>query len=95
MASLTIPNSVTSIGDAAFIGCSGLKKITLNSDAIVSKSYYYSDKGLRDMFGDQVSEYVLGDAITKIGECAFENCDSLTSVTISNSMSHPKKSRHI
>ncbi len=37
--SVTIPNSVTSIGEYAFYGCMGLKKIFNNSSLLLSKGY--------------------------------------------------------
>ncbi len=59
LTSVTIGNSVTSIGDGAFSGCSVLTSVTLNSNAIASKSYSSND-GLKNIFGDQVTKYILG-----------------------------------
>ncbi len=59
LSSITIPNSVTSIGDGAFSGCSVLTSVTLNSNAIASNSYSSND-GLKNIFGDQVTKYILG-----------------------------------
>ena len=78
LTSVTIPNSVTSIGGSAFSGCSDLTKVTLNCNAIVSK--------LKDIFGSQVKNYVLGKDVTSIGDGAFSGCSGLTSVTIPNSV---------
>jgi hypothetical protein len=39
---------------------------------------------LRNVFGSQVKEYVLGDNVTSIGSYAFCNCTGLTSITIPN-----------
>ena len=79
------PRKVTSIGDYAFSECSGLTKVTLNSNAIASKSYSYGYT-LGNIFGSQVNEYVLGDDVTSIGSYAFYDCSGLTSVTIGNSV---------
>ena len=38
------------------------------------------------IFGSQVTEYIIGDEVTSIGDCAFEGCTGLTSVTIGNSV---------
>ena len=83
LTSVTIPNSVTSIRARAFYGCSALTSVTINSDAIVNKQYSL-DSNLSHIFGSQVAEYVIGDNVIEIGESAFHDCSSLTSVTIVN-----------
>ena len=85
LTSIEIPNSVTSIGNYAFYGCSGLTKVELNSNAVASKSYS-SSSSLNNIFGSQVKEYILGEDVTSIGNCAFYYCSSLTSIEIPNSL---------
>ena len=85
LTSITIPNSVTSIGDDAFWFCDSLTSVTINSDAIVNKTYLYS-YNISDIFGSQVTEYIIGDDVKGIGDYAFAVCSSLTSVTIGNSV---------
>ena len=83
--SVTIPNSVTSIGDDAFSWCSSLTSVTINSDAIVNKAYTFNDN-LSNIFGSQVTQYIIGDNVKGIGDDAFSRCFSLTSITIPNSV---------
>ena len=87
LTSVTIPNSVTSIGESAFEECSSLTSVTLNSNTIVGKDYECnSNITIKSIFGKQVTEYILGDEITRIGDWAFYICTGLTSVTIGNSV---------
>ena len=85
LTSVTIPNSVTSIANGAFTGCSRLITVTLNSNTIVSKKYA-SNINIGTKFGTQVKKYIIGEDVTSIGDVAFYNCSSLTSVTIPNSV---------
>ena len=90
LTSVTIPNSVTSINDK-FDGCSSLAFIHVSSD----NSYYYSIDGV--LFEKNTSKlircpegksgsYQIPDGVTSIGQSAFKNCTSLTSVTIPDSV---------
>ena len=83
LTSVTIGDGVTSIGEWAFWRCSSLTSVTINSDAIVNKQYS-PNSNLSDIFGSQVTEYVIGDNVIGIGERAFDGCSFLTSVTIGN-----------
>ena len=85
LTSITIPNSVTSIGEDAFSGCTGLTSVTINSNDLVSKSYTLSSN-LSSIFGTQVKEYIIGEAVTTIRNFAFDGCTSLTSITIPSSV---------
>ncbi|MCI7338512.1 MAG: leucine-rich repeat domain-containing protein [Bacteroidales bacterium] len=76
---LMIPNSVTSIGNYAFSGCSGLTKITIPNSVTSIGEYAFSGcSGLTSI--------TIPNSVTSIGEYAFKYCSSLTSVTIPNSV---------
>ena len=81
--SLTIPSSVTSIGQDAFIGCIGLTSVTWNAKTCVlpysnSKTPFYNMTGLKT--------FVIGEDVEIIPRALCYGCSGLTSVTISNSV---------
>lgn len=74
-----IPNSVTSIRDNAFSGCSGLTSITIpNSVRRIENHAFSNCTGLTSV--------TIGNGVTSIGNYAFSRCPGLTSVTIGNSV---------
>ncbi len=74
-----IPNSVTSIGGAAFAYCSGLTSVTIpNSVTSIGYGAFYKCSGLTSV--------TIGNSVTSIGDEAFAYCSALTSVTIGNSV---------
>ena len=85
LTSVTIGNSVTSIGANPFIGCSSLIKVEINSSSIVSQAFT-STSNMKNIFGAQVKEYIIGNSVTSIGDYAFNDCTGLTSVTVGNSV---------
>jgi len=76
---LVIPNSVTSIGNSAFYGCSGLTSITIpNSVTSIGEGAFSGCSGLTSI--------TIPNSVTSIGEGAFSGCSGLTSITIPNSV---------
>ena len=76
---ITIPESVTSIGDNAFYECSGLTSVTIpNSVTSIGDNAFSGCTGLTSV--------TIGNSVTSIGNSAFSECSGLTSVTIGNSV---------
>ena len=63
-----------------FSNCSNLSTVTINSNHIISKAYTQSSS-LKMVFGNQVTNYIIGSDVTNIGAFAFYDCTSLTSLT--------------
>ncbi len=56
--SVTIPNSVTSIGESAFYNCSGLTSVTIpNSVTSIGKSAFYNCSGLKKVIVQNIKNW--------------------------------------
>ena len=77
--SITIPNSVKSIGNRAFYECKSLQSITIpNSVTSIGKEAFSCCESLQSI--------TIPNSVKSIGNYAFRNCESLQSVTIPNSV---------
>ena len=100
--SITIPDSVTSIGNDAFGDCGNLTDITI-PDSVTSIGDYtfYGCKSLtsitipcsvtsigNDAFGfcENLTNITIPDSVTSISDDAFSNCENLTDITIPDSV---------
>ena len=89
LTSITIPNSVTSIEQSAFAACSGLSSIVVESGNTV----YDSRDNCNAIIITETDELIAGfkntiipNSVTRIGNWAFVDCSSMTSITIPNSV---------
>ena len=98
-----IPNSITSIENEAFYGCSGLTSVTIpNSVTTIGYDAFGGCSGLTSVaipnsvtainggtFGgcSGLTSVTIPNSVTTIGNNAFRGCSGLTSVTFPNSVS--------
>lgn len=79
LTSVTISDSVTSVGEGAFKNCTSLTSVTIGGGvtSIGSEAFYYCSS---------LTSVTIPDSVTSIGDYAFIYCSSLTSVTIPDSV---------
>ena len=85
LTSIEIPNTITSIGYNAFDGCSGLKSVHTSDIAawcaisfenhLANPLYYAHNLYLNSKL---ITDLVIPNSVTSIGNYAFENCSGLT-----------------
>ena len=89
LTSVTIGNSVTSIGNWAFSGCPSLTKTNYTGDiagwcdikfggSYANPMHYSNNFFINDQ---EIKDLVIPNSVTSIGDHAFANCSSLTSIT--------------
>ena len=79
ISSISIPNSVTSIGENAFKSCSALTSVTIGNSVTSIGGNAFEDCS-------SLTSVTIGESVTSIGKKAFAYCSGLTSVTIPNSV---------
>ncbi len=83
--SVTIPDSVTSIRNGAFSGCSSLTSVVIPDSVTSIGQYAFSGCS-------SLTSIVIPDSVTSIGYSAFSGCSGLTSITVAegNTVYHSK-----
>jgi hypothetical protein len=74
-----VPASVTSIGNSAFAGCTGLTSVTLGNGVTTIGNFAFSGS-------TRLNSVTIGNNVATIGDSAFSGCTDLTSVTIPDSV---------
>ncbi len=99
---VTIPNTVTTIGDNAFRGCTNLTSVTIpNSVTTIGEAAFSDCSNLTSVtipssvttigsnafqYCGKLREITIPNSVTEIGSFAFYMCSNLTSVTIPSSV---------
>src|SRR5207253_789928 len=78
---VTLPNSVTSIGNSAFFYCSGVTSVTMGNGVTNIGDYAFASC-------ISLTNAIIGDSVTRIGAYSFEGCTRLASVTIPASLTY-------
>jgi len=95
LTSVTIGNGVTRIEHSAFYGCTGLKDVYITDVEAWLNIYFGDDYARPNYYGklhildaneNEVTEIVIPDSVTSIGNYEFRNCTGLTSINIPDSV---------
>lgn len=75
--SITLPQTLTHLGDGVFIGCEGLQQVTFLSQIEKLSDYTFA-------FCVNLTEVSLNQNISSIGQFCFAGCESLSIVNLNN-----------
>ena len=79
LASIVLPDTITSIADSAFMYCRSLRSVTLPLNLVSIGNYAFHDCEL-------LVDLVLPDSLVSIGDYAFWDCQSLTEIHLGSSL---------
>lgn len=82
LTSVTLPDSIKSIGPGAFYGCTALKDINIPDSVTEIGGYAFASC-------EALESITIPDSVTEIGVSAFEVCYALESITIPDSVTSP------
>ena len=94
LTSIAIPDNVTYIGNWAFADCSSMTEIKVaseNSNYVSLNGVLYNKDKTTIIYypiGKTDKNYKIPDSVTNIGESAFSDCTSLTSISIPNGVAN-------
>ena len=80
---ITIPESVTAIGNRVFTDCTKLATITFDGTPAVTTIGEYALAGC-----DAMTSFTIPAGVTTIGQGGFQGCDELASITIPESVAN-------
>ncbi len=93
LSTINIPDSVTSVGMLAFYDCTALSAVHISDlnawlniefDGRLSNPLSFAHNLYLN--NELLTELIIPDSVTHIGNCVFTDCMSLTSITIGNSV---------
>ena len=90
LTSVTISDCITEVGAGAFYNCDSLTDTYVNitdlASYITNSIYIPGENKHLIVNGKEITELVIPNGVTEIGEYTFSNCTSLTSITIPDSV---------
>ncbi len=74
---INLPETLTSLGDGAFLGCEGLLEVTLPNSLQEFGDYVFA-------FCVRLEKVVLPQSVKRIGKYAFSKCEALSEINLEN-----------